>query len=172
MVVAVDEASAAVDPWRERTCRDKPSHGIPAHVTLVFPFVPAAELDQGVLAELRAVARGCGGFSFELCDLGRFPGFLYLAPAPAEPFVRLTEAIVERFPAHPPYGGAFDEIVPHLTVAQGDPALMDRAAASLRPLLPIRSEAKHVLLLEEVEPEHGRWRSRDRLPLGSARGGA
>lgn len=64
----VCEASAAMDSWRERTCRDKPSRGVPAHVTLVFPFVPAPELDAAGVAALRAVTRGVVRFHFELID--------------------------------------------------------------------------------------------------------
>ncbi len=41
---------------------------------------------------------------------------VYLAPDPAEPFVALTEALAAAFPDCPPYGGAFDEPVPHLTI--------------------------------------------------------
>ena len=33
--------AAAFDGWRERTCGSKPSHGVPPHVTLLFPFAPA-----------------------------------------------------------------------------------------------------------------------------------
>jgi len=34
---------------------------------------------------------------------------LYLAPAPDQPFRRLTDIIVREFPDYPPYGGAFRE---------------------------------------------------------------
>ncbi|MFG3094110.1 2'-5' RNA ligase family protein [Streptomyces sp. NPDC048202] len=63
---------------------------------------------------------------FERC--GRFPGILYLAPDPDAPFRRLTEAVAERWPETPPFGGQFDEIVPHLTIAQGqDDAVLEEA---------------------------------------------
>jgi 2'-5' RNA ligase len=168
VVVPVGEAAAAVDGWRERTCFARPSIGIPAHVTLVFPFVPAAQVDDAVLASLRAILGGAERFGFELREPRRFPTALYLAPEPAQPFVRLTEAIVARFPGHPPYEGAFDAVVPHLTVAQGDACVLDEAEASLRALLPIACEAHEALLLEEVEANWGRWQVRARLPFGEA----
>ncbi len=171
VIVAVEEAAAAVDEWRERTCTDKPSTGVPAHITLVFPFVPAAEIDDGVIASLGAVFDAAERFRFELREPRRFPSILYVAPDPALPFVRLTEALVVRFPEHLPYAGAVDAIVPHLTVAQGSGAVLDEAEAGVRPHLPIRAEAREALLLEEVEPSRRRWRIRAHLPF-SGRGGA
>ena len=52
IIVPVLEASDAVDRWREQTCSDKPSIGVPAHITLIFPFVPATQLDQEMVGSL------------------------------------------------------------------------------------------------------------------------
>ena len=38
---------------------------------------------------------------------------------PVEPFRALTAQLCDRWPEAPPYGGAYPEVVPHLTVAQG-----------------------------------------------------
>ena len=166
MIVAVPEAAALVDSWRERTCADRPSIGIPAHVTLLFPFVPAAELDEAVIAALAEVVTEGTPFEFSLARTARFPDTLYLAPEPPEPFVRLTRAIHARFPDHPPYEGAFETIVPHLTVAHGDAELMDEAERDVAPGLPIAAHVDDVVLLEEIEGEWGRWDVRSRLALG------
>ena len=120
VIVPVLEASAAVDRWREQTCNDKPSIGVPAHITLIFPFVPATRLDQQTVGSLEEIIRETAPFEFELRDAARFPTTLFLVPDPSAAFARLTEAIVRQFPDYPPYGGAFDTIVPHLTVAQGN----------------------------------------------------
>jgi len=57
-------------------------------------------------------------FGFELTHLAEFDGAVfYLAPDPSEPFVAITEALWDRFPDHPPFGGQFETIVPHLSVA-------------------------------------------------------
>ena len=165
VIIPVGEA-AVVDEWRERSCAAKPSRGVPAHITLLFPFVAAPRIDDELVASLGALFAASERFEFELRELRRFPAALYLSPAPATPFLRLTEAIVARFPGHPPYAGAFDSIEPPLTVAQGDDTVLNDAEATVRPLLPIRSEAPEAVLLEEVEPNWGRWRVHTRIPFG------
>lgn len=165
--MAVPEAAALVDPWRERTCADRPSIGIPAHVTLLFPFVPAETLDQAVIGALAEVVANVPAFDFTLARPARFPETLYLAPEPPEPFVSLTEAIHARFPSHPPYEGVHETIVPHLTVAHGDAALMDEAERDVTPGLPIVARANEVVLLEEIDADWGRWDVRSRLALSA-----
>lgn len=164
--MAVPEAARPVEPWLERTARAKPSTGVPAHITLLFPFVPAARLDPVLVGELRELFAGFAGFRFALCRLERFPEVLYLAPEPAEPFVQLTGTIVDRYPDSPPYEGEFETIVPHLTVAQGEPAVLDEAEASVLPALPLEAAVEEVVLLEEVVTDWGRWTARATFRLG------
>jgi len=166
LIVVVPEAAHAVDEWLERTCAAKPSSGVPAHVTLVFPFVPAREIDDGLVERLGLLFARFDGFAFDLRETARFPATLYLAPEPKEPFVRLTEALMVEYPRLPPYGGAFDSIVPHVTVAEGDPELLDEAERDVRQALPVGAETREVVLLEEVEPDLARWEVRARLPFG------
>jgi 2'-5' RNA ligase len=135
-----------VDGWRERTCVAKPSHGLPPHVTVLVP----APDDVATIAEkLEPFA----AFDVAFPRLDRFPGTLWLAPEPAEPFRELVAAFVRAFPDHPPYGGRYRNVVPHLTVAQTD---LDDAAADLEPWLPLRSRADRVALFEQVQDDH--WR--------------
>lgn len=142
---------------------------MPAHITLVFPFVPVHLLDGTAVASLAELFETVPEFEFALGSFGSFPGTLYLVPEPAGAFVSLTESIVRRFPDSPPYGGAFESIVPHLTVAHGDGALMAEAEADVSGCsLPIRSVASEALLLEEVEPDGGSWHVRARLPFAAA----
>jgi 2'-5' RNA ligase len=165
VIVPVLEASDAVDRWREQTCNDKPSIGVPAHITLIFPFVPARQLDQQIVGSLEQIVRETAPFEFELREAARFPMTLYLVPLPSAAFAQLTEAIVRQFPDYLPYGGAFDTIVPHLTVAHGDDPVLDEAEADVQHILPIKSIAREALLLEEVKADWGRWEVRARLPF-------
>jgi 2'-5' RNA ligase len=90
-----------------------PIGGLPAHVTLLFPF-PEPEPD--VVAATREVMAGVAAFDVVFRGVRRFDGYVYLAPEPPEPFVALTEALVRRFPEWLPYGGAYAEVIPHLTI--------------------------------------------------------
>ena len=148
------DLAPAVDEWRERACEAKPSHGVPPHVTLLIPAPPDLETAAVALEPF-------GPFEVEFARLGRFPATLWLSPEPAEPFVRMTEALVDAFPGHLPYAGAFEQITPHLTVAQGDD--LGETETALEPRLPLRSRASSVVLFEQVAPD--RWRETDELQL-------
>lgn len=144
----------AVDEWRERTCAAKPSHGVPPHVTLLIPAPP--DLDAAVEA-----LRGFGAFDVEFAAFRRFPGTLWLAPEPAAAFVAMTEALVAAFPEHPPYGGAFEGITPHLTVAQGE--RLDAAETAIAAALPLSARASSVVLFEQAADD--RWVERAEFEL-------
>ncbi len=156
---------AVVDAWRERTCVFKPSAGVPAHVTLLFPFVPAEEIRPALIAELGEVCRRFEGFAFELRELRTFPGTLYLAPEPPDGFVELTGALAGRFPAYKPYRGVYAAVVPHLTFAEGEPELVEEARAAIEPTLPIAARCDEAVVLSELASRPGRWITRARVPL-------
>ncbi|MDX2834404.1 2'-5' RNA ligase family protein [Streptomyces scabiei] len=89
---------------------------------------------------------------------------MYLAPEPDAGFRCLTGAIVERWPEHPPFGGQFDDVVPHLTVAQGqDEAVVEKIEAVLLAGLPVVAWVSTVDLLVH---DGTRWRQRASFPLG------
>jgi hypothetical protein len=167
LIVAVPEASAAVDGWREQTCHAKPSTGVPAHITILWPFVPPAQINDALLVDLRRLFSAIERFTFELRTMARFPDVLYLAPEPAYRFIHLTQAVCEAYPDYPPYEGLFDVIVPHLTTAQGDGEILTEAETDVRPRLPIVARAREALLIEEVEPDSTLWQPRATFPLGS-----
>ena len=163
IIVPVPEAAPIVDAWRLRYTSDAPA-GVPAHITVLFPFVPAARLDRAIEEQLEALLRPQRAFEFALATTARFAATVYLEPEPPEPFVRLTDLIATAYPDHPPYEGAFDAVVPHLTVAQSeDEALLKRIAADVEAKLPVRARVSAASLIEEG-PD-GRWRERFPLPF-------
>jgi 2'-5' RNA ligase len=138
--------------------------GAPAHVTILFPFLPVTQLAPSVRQELVRIAGTVLPFEVRFARVGRFPGVVYLVPQPAAPFRRLTEALAERFPAYPPYGGTYDEVVPHLTLTESDSAPLDAIADAARRSLPFTHCARAIELLTE-DGSH-RWRRHWRIPLG------
>lgn len=154
LIVEVPEAEAAVGALRLEHDWSA-ARGVPAHITVLFPFLDA---DAVVEAELRDLFARFRPFDFALDRVERFEdGHVWLHPQPSLPFVDLTEAVWQRWPDRPPYEGAFDEPIPHLTVSD-TPIELDVA-------LPIASRATQVTLIEEEEPG-GRWAARLRIPLG------
>jgi 2'-5' RNA ligase superfamily len=159
--VLVPEAEPVIGDWRLRHTRDG-ARGMPAHVTLVYPFAPRPDLDA-----LRVLAGGSEAFRFTLRAVRAWPdGVVYLEPDPDEPFKRLTRQVVERFPDYQPYGGActVDEVVPHCTVVHtADAGARADAAASVAGALPIDCDANEIWLMHEVD---GRWQRHTPFPLG------
>ena len=162
LIIAVPEAEPLVSTLR--SLHDpSASAGVPTHITILYPFVSAEALDEGVIDGVRGVLSRYEAFTFSLRAVERFEeGLVYLTPSPAELFLALTEAFVERFPEHPPYGGEIDVIVPHLTLATEGPPEIE---GQLRARLPIDAIASEVLLI--VQDEDGMWSVRERLPLGA-----
>lgn len=141
--------------------------GVPAHITILFPFVPAGRLRPATRAELAEVARGLEPFDVRFSRVGRFPSVVYLAPEPAHPFIGLTGSVAARFPGHLPYGGVFEEVVPHLTICDSVEAPADEIAARAQRCLPFTRRVAALEVL--IEAHDAPWRSRWRIPLGLRR---
>ncbi|WP_175484039.1 2'-5' RNA ligase family protein [Modestobacter sp. DSM 44400] len=166
LVVAVPEAEAVVGRHRDRL-DDHAARGAPAHVTVLFPFVPGDAIDADVLARVAAVVGTVPSFGYSFSDTAWFDdAVLWLAPDDPAPFRNLTECVFAAFPAHPPFEGEFDDVVPHLTVGHRHPRpVLEAAERQVRPLLPVAGTAHEVVLLAEDLPG-GRWASRASFPLG------
>ncbi len=164
VIVAVPQAEQAVGELRLRHTYDAPL-GLPPHVTLLYPFVPPADLTEEVEERLARLVAAAPAFDVVFARAARWPELVYLEPDPAEPFARLTEAIAAEWPEHPPYEGVHATVIPHLTVAESeDGAFLDRIAAGLAPQLPIELRVREAQLY--AEGEDGRWRERRSFPLG------
>jgi hypothetical protein len=164
-VVAVAEAEGLVGAWR---ARHDPSAalGVPAHITVLYPFEDPGRIDGALETELAGIFATVSPFEFWLrgpAALG--PDILALAPEPAEPFEHLTGLVWERWPEMPPYGGAFETVIPHLTVADAGPAVLAQALERIGRGLPIAADCREVQLFEEGDD--GRWRLRSSFPLGA-----
>jgi 2'-5' RNA ligase len=164
ILLAVPEAEPLVRGVRERF-DPSAADGIPAHITLVYPFVPVELLDERTVEGLRGVFELASPFDFSLTGPERFPEALYLRPEPAEPFRALIEGLGRTFPEYPPYAGEFDDVIPHLTVAQGrDEELMAGIASELASGLPVRAHVAEATLM--LEGNDGPWRVADSFRFG------
>jgi len=153
LIVPVPEAESKVGELR--LAHDSSAAlGVPAHITILFPFFDADDVDEAELADL--ISR-FPAFDFELDRVEHFPdGTTWLRPAPSLPFVDLTAAVWQRWPERPPYEGLHDEVIPHLTISE--------TPIDVQLELPIVARAREVTLIEEDEPS-GHWTARLHLPL-------
>lgn len=153
LIVKVPEAELVVAPLRARY--DATSQlGVPAHVTILFPFMEPSYVTPAVLQRLQTALNSVPAFSYSLTSVGRFDASTYLAPSPPEPFILLTEIVTRAFPEFPPYGGLHSGTVPHLTVAHGDTSNAAVAAIDLefrlRAYAEIQARCNSVVMLENV----------------------
>jgi 2'-5' RNA ligase len=167
LIVEVPAAEPLVADLREE--HDVAGEGVPAHVTVVYPFLPGMEIDASVHARLRAHFATLDAFDYTFTRVGHFEQRnVHLQPEPPERFVALTAGVVEKWPECPPYGGVHEVVIPHLTI--GDLLEEDEAVELMRVLRgrlatngPINGRATDVSLLTL----HGdRWSTTARYPLG------
>ena len=168
LVVVAAEAEAVVGEWRRRYQPESVERGIPPHLTILFPFVPATEVDDDLLAELRRRYAPVRPFSYDLASVESFPDAAWLAPAPAEPFHELVGIARQAFPALPPYGDPEHVVVPHCTIGTDDDpervrAMVRELREGLGPRLPIRCRAEEVVLVGEQA--NGTWMRSEAFPL-------
>ena len=160
VVALIPELEPLIGDWRRRYTGDG-ARDMPPHVTLIYPFADAAAADE----RLETVARVLGAFGpfpVELRATGRFSELLYLRPEPAEPFVAMTDALADAFPEFPPYGGGFDAIVPHATVAQADDETLAAIESELITQLPVQARVERAWLVENAPAG---WRRHTAFPL-------
>ncbi len=110
---------------------------VPAHITVLFPFVPVDDLDA-VCPKLKQIYADFAPFDVTLDGYGHFPTATYLKPVDPEPIKALFRAVHAEFPQYPPYRGAFssDDITPHMTVGEFKTEA-ERQAAEFPPYAPI-----------------------------------
>jgi len=126
------------------------SKGVPAHVTLLFPFIPPEKItpeDIKILQELFKIPR----FEFTLSHINTFPDAVFIEPKERELFVELTRRIYAQFPDYPPEEGKYlPEINPHLTIGHQLGDRFDECleqAKKIEDKLPIRCNAEEIYLM-------------------------
>ena len=140
--------------------------GVPAHVSVLYPFVPAEELDadvERVLADIGQVTSSTE-VTFEQCR--RVGNFVYSPPDPPADVNRLIAAVRGHWPDVLPYGGAVEDVGPHLTIAM---RTTEQTAAAIEgevaEELPIAAQLREMWLVVFADG----WRVRRRFSFAAAR---
>ena len=145
LVALVPEADDALTVSNRLLPHDKRLTA-PAHITLVYPFLPSSAV-EAAKAEMERFFAGLHPMSFKL-NLGWFGReVLILIPDPAEPLIHLTQSILDQWPEYSYYGGLYDEIEPHLSLGFGTAELLEPIAVALEAYVPISVTIAAVTLL-------------------------
>ncbi|MEV6757081.1 2'-5' RNA ligase family protein [Streptomyces sp. NPDC051214] len=152
------ELAAQVD---ERVVRP----GVPAHATLLYPWLPAAKVGPSELERLQAIlvraAPDVGRIHLRLAEVERGGAFVGV---PVPELRSLATAVREAYPGQAPYGGRFGQNPPvHVTVSLD---ATDRTAADIAHRvtgrLPISAEVSTVHVVA-LSPDG--WQVLAELPL-------
>lgn len=140
---------------------------VPAHITLMFPFVSHELLDVAAQT-LHSICTNIEPFEITLAGYGQFPRTVFMQPTNPEPIKAVFRKIYAAFPECPPYGGAFgDDIHPHVTV--GEFKNEDQQRTVLLPdYAPITFRADRLHLVYDVYQEPLLWLTHSVIPLGGS----
>jgi len=159
ILLLVPDAEPLVGELRRKYDPSSPA-GIGAHITVMFPFVPAPVIDDSVIARIQV---GGGPLALVFDRVERFPGLVYLALADARPVIELMRMLQAAWPQYPLYEGKYPEAIPHLTVAHGDDDVLDAVTRELALELPLVTTIEFATLMCEDESSH--WHERARFAL-------
>jgi 2'-5' RNA ligase len=163
-VIVRTRLPAGLERVRRRSATDA-DYGIPAHLTLLYPFIEPEGLDEAVRRRIATVAANHDPFEYRLVGAERWPRVTYVSVAPVEPFVALQADLARAFPDHPIYGEPADfAFLPHVTVAEGPS--VDHPAATAEPAWAALPRPARATALEILATDGGRWRLVWRLRLG------
>ncbi|WP_169747994.1 2'-5' RNA ligase family protein [Pseudonocardia acaciae] len=157
----------AADPLLSRVAEGHPATvraGLPAHLTVLYPFVPAAQLGPATLNACARIAERAVPIAVRFTACRVRGNLVYIAPEPVEPVDALVGAVRQRWPELVPYGGRFPDAPAHVTLALDAPPA-DHADILRRvdPLLPVADTLDELVLV--VSGPDG-WVARSRWPLG------
>lgn len=169
MLLRIPAAERAVS--RHRSQYDAAARvGVPAHVTIAYPF-KSAELLTSV--DLEALTELFARFQPITVTFPRTAWFgddvLCLEPSDPEPLASLITAVQAAFPTYPIYGGAHEDVRPHLTVgAAHGRDVLNAVERDLLDFLPVEQLVSGVELWRgpALTTGLGPWTHVQTFPLG------
>lgn len=181
---------AAADPLLRRVADRFPGTvrpGLPAHLTVLYPFVPAESLAAATMRACTEIAERTSPIDVRFTRCRERGQMAYLEPDPVAPVDALLRAVRARWPGLTPYDGRFPDAPAHVTLALAgrssdhavhegarEPASGERVSERVRavarlvdPLLPIRTTLDELML---VAVGAGGWEVLGRWPLAADSG--
>jgi 2'-5' RNA ligase len=163
-LVLVVALPPALEALRIRSIEDAAA-GVPAHLTLLYPFAEERQLGDDVLEVVAAIAAIHPVLHLTLGEGRRFPETLYASVEPDGPVRALQAELAAAFPTLPLYGGRFG-FEPHVSILEGpaaaDPLALEDPAWRTLPVDQL------VDAIDLITGRDGRWATRRRFPLGTS----
>lgn len=167
IVIPAPSADPVIGKWRKKYDHVA-LHGIPSHITLLFPFKDSGTINEEIIQKLERVLLTSKQFEYTLEKVSTFPGVIYLEPSPRERFIKITKDIVHVFPENLPYEGKYKGINPHATIAQirdieKTDSLKKQIEEDISKSFPIHCVAKEARLM--IKDEKGEWHVHSKFPF-------
>ena len=174
LTLVLEESDRALAAAHRELYPERIPEGIPLSLTLLYPWIPAAEVTVEDLDHLRVFFARRPHLSFDLARVAEFPGVVaYAVPEPDDELRATMRALWTLYPDYPPYGRPGNEPAPHATLGrlEGDYAItVEQARALVEPLLPVHCDIREATLMEEFAPDRLRIRETFTLGHSSPRG--
>ncbi len=164
MIIAPHEVQALTAPLRRQYALDK-MICVPAHITILYPFVPYEQLDAAS-EKLRQICAEIEPFDITVEGYGNFPRFIYMKPKNEVPIRNLCHRVFEAFPDYLPFRGVYGD-TPTLHMTVGEFATEEERAAAIMPVYkPITFRAERVHVMYGVEKLALTWIAHSVIRLG------
>jgi hypothetical protein len=151
IVAPVPEAEAAVASWRARF-DPWAQLGVPAHITLLTPFLPVELIDGAVIDRMRSIWTRRSVLPVVLSQVAQIPGAIALLPEDATPLEGLTAELLAEWPELRPQVRTGFARPYHITIAcRDDRALLAQLSEELAPKLPLRADLGSLLVFGASE---------------------
>lgn len=140
---------------------------MPAHLTVLYPFIPAGDIDAAVVGSMRSFFASQRSEEVVFGSFSAWPGRTVWLNPESQAATDLLANTRKQWPRYLPYGRTDIEPIPHLTVGDGvSDEVEHKIRAAIEPELPIRSSLVAVdLMVFDGE----RWVSRHRFDLDASR---
>jgi hypothetical protein len=136
--------------------------GVLAHLSLLYPFLPAEQLDERVTGALAGLFAEQQPLAVKFRECGRRRDFVYLSPDPSSPIADLAARVQQEWPELVPYAGAYEIAEPHLTLAMHtSEQTASEIEEEVAEELPISVELSAAWLVAF----DGQWTVRERFPF-------
>ncbi len=164
MIVAPHSVQAIAAPIMRRCAHDTLIR-VPAHLTVLFPFVPYERLDEAS-ERVREICASIAPFDITMSGYDSFPGVAFMTPVDPEPIKAVFRRIYAAFPECPPYDGAHgNDLHPHMTVGEFA-SEAEQQAAALPDYEPITFSAERLHIEYGLHKVALPWITHSVIPLG------